>query len=889
MKKIILIILLTVCITKLYGQNDVVKESISANFAKQLLEFPQEKIYLHTDKPYYISGEKIFFRAFLLDAFSHKELILSRYVYVELINPIDSVVQRVKIRPDMDNLFHGAISIPEDLTQGNYKIRAYTQYMSNQGENSFFTKSVYISDPYVLSAKIESNFQFIEDGKVNASFRFFDTKIQEVIRPQSINMRLNQEQPFTAKLDREGWINVRLNLNDKATKRALYIELINDKSVLKQYVRIPYPESLFDVSFYPEGGHIIAEQTTSIAFKAVNSGGAALDITGEVVDSKGNKIAEIKTFHDGMGDFLIIPEPDEHYQAICRYGNKALKFDLPKVQTNTYALKTVDRDNKIRIAVNKYKSASYPELYLMIHSGGLVFYIDAWNLSNEYISFDKSIFPTGISHIVLLTKDLQIVSERLFFVMNDDLGIAEFKTQKNSYQKRGHIQAEVNLRDFDQYALKGNFSIAVTNDNEVITDTTLSIFSGIIINSELRGNIENPEYYFQKGNKNAEKAADLLMKTHGWTRYAIPNVVRGDFSYPVIPFEESQKISGTVKSGLLSNLAKNFNVTLISLDADFLDVAETDDKGRYTFDSFEFPDSTAYIVQALNAKGKGQAMTELYLDTDTFPGIHAAWIVPVIQEENESPLLADYIAKANLHYTYENGVRTVNLPEVQIKARKENQYKTFIPYIASHTLTAEQIERSGAVEIKNLLSRFPGVFTFGNSLQLQIRGNKYAPLLLIDGMQFISNTEDGEDLMDLLSTININDVGQIDLITLGSQLIRFGPNGAAGVISIFTKSGAGVVTDIPYDNVKRTRPLGYQTPVEFYSPKYDSQESINDPKPDLRTTIYWKPNAITNDEGNIKLDFYTADDPATYSVIIEGISDEGNLIHYHGKSVITVK
>jgi len=74
-------------------------------------------------------------------------------------------------------------------------------------------------------------------------------------------------------------------------------------------------------------------------------------------------------------------------------------------------------------------------------------------------------------------------------------------------------------------------------------------------------------------------------------------------------------------------------------------------------------------------------------------------------------------------------------------------------------------------------------------------------------------------------------------------------------------------------------PLGYQLPIEFYSPKYDTQEKINDPKPDLRTTIYWKPNVITDDEGNAKLDFYTADDPAAYSVIIEGVSDDGKLIH----------
>ena len=51
----------------------------------------------------------------------------------------------------------------------------------------------------------------------------------------------------------------------------------------------------------------------------------------------------------------------------------------------------------------------------------------------------------------------------------------------------------------------------------------------------------------------------------------------------------------------------------------------------------------------------------------------------------------------------------------------------------------------------------------------------------------------------------------------------------------------------------------------------------------------YKPNVITDAEGNVELDFYTADDPATYSVIIEGMSNDGKLFHYHGNSVIKVE
>ena len=884
MKKIALIIFLTICITKLYGQDEAFKDIISFNMTKQLMVFPHEKIYLHTDKPYYITGEKIYFRAFLLDAFSNQTVIASRYVYVELINPADSVVKRVKIKPDEDYLFHGAIHLPEDLTVGNYKIRAYTQYMQNQYESSFFYKYVKISDPQILSIQPETDFQFTEDGRINVSLRFIEVKTNEILKPQSVNLRLNKERPFTNRPDRDGWFRFRLNIPEKVNNRALYVETLINNRIFKQYLRIPYPENDFDVSFYPEGGHIIAGQLSNVAFKAVNSGGAAIDIDGNVVDSKGNIVADFKTYHEGMGFFFITPSVNETYHAVCRYGNITLKFDLPEIKTDAYAIKTANMLNNLLIAINKNNSNFYPELYLLIHSRGMVCYNNKWDFSKEFITFDKTTFPSGVNHILLLTKDLQIISERLVFINNDDNVTAEFTTQKDSYKKREHIQAGIKLKNTGQQALKGNFSIVITNDNVVLTDTTSGILSEILLRSELKGHIENPEFYFQKGNRDAENAADLLMKTHGWTRYAIPDVIRGELTYPKISFEKSQNISGIVKSGLLSKPAKDFKVSLISLDAGFFDVENTNDNGLYSFTNFEFPDSSKFVIQALNSKGKGAQMTELYVDDEKFPKINLTLIEPLIKHENTNPQLLDYVVKADLHYTYENGMRMINLPEVNITAFREDKRKYKSNYYSSpdFSFSEEDIESSGA-NIMNLFYRVPGVRVIGDNIS--IRGARGAPLVVIDDVPY--TLDEGENLASFLSQFSFN-IGQLDVLKDIGNLAIFGSRGGNGVIVIHTKKGEIGTSPTRY-NLKQVIPLGYQMPVEFYSPKYDSQESINDPNPDFRTTIYWKPNVITDDEGNVKLDFYTADDPATYSVIIEGICDDGKLIHYRGNSIITVR
>ena len=76
----------------------------------QLEVYPQEKIHLHTDRDYYVPGEKIWFKAYVVDAHSHLHPTYSQYVYVELISPVDTLVKRVMIK-QTDGLFYGHLPL----------------------------------------------------------------------------------------------------------------------------------------------------------------------------------------------------------------------------------------------------------------------------------------------------------------------------------------------------------------------------------------------------------------------------------------------------------------------------------------------------------------------------------------------------------------------------------------------------------------------------------------------------------------------------------------------------------------------------------------------------------------------------------------------------------
>ena len=125
---------------------------------------PQEQIYVHTDKPYYVPGDTVWFRAHLVDAVTHTPISRSRYVFVELHDQQpDTLVQRIIVKCDSDGVFANALVLPHDMHGGSYTLAAYTQWMRNFPAERFFYKELLVvgntslpsteSDPYGLRVR----------------------------------------------------------------------------------------------------------------------------------------------------------------------------------------------------------------------------------------------------------------------------------------------------------------------------------------------------------------------------------------------------------------------------------------------------------------------------------------------------------------------------------------------------------------------------------------------------------------------------------------------------------------------------------------------------------------------------------------------------------------
>jgi hypothetical protein len=138
---------------------------------------PQEKLYVHLDKPFYAAGENVWFKAYLMEGSLHSLDSQSRVVYVELIDASKTVFKRQMLYA-AGGLTFGDFQLPDTLQEGNYAVRAYTNYMKNIGEDFFFIKEFPVLNPLRKLPKSKTAFaadslelQFFSGGWKSCSLR----------------------------------------------------------------------------------------------------------------------------------------------------------------------------------------------------------------------------------------------------------------------------------------------------------------------------------------------------------------------------------------------------------------------------------------------------------------------------------------------------------------------------------------------------------------------------------------------------------------------------------------------------------------------------------------------------------------------------------------------
>ena len=103
----------------------------------------QEKLYVHTDKEFYLSGEICWFKLYVVNATTHRPMDLSKVAYLEWLDKDNKPIVQAKAGLSK-GYGDGSAYLPLTLRSGTYKLRAYTSWMKNYGTSWFFEKTVTI-------------------------------------------------------------------------------------------------------------------------------------------------------------------------------------------------------------------------------------------------------------------------------------------------------------------------------------------------------------------------------------------------------------------------------------------------------------------------------------------------------------------------------------------------------------------------------------------------------------------------------------------------------------------------------------------------------------------------------------------------------------------------
>ena len=837
-------------------------DTLFSRMERQALLYPMEKVHLHTDRGTYVAGETVWVKAYVVDGITHLPSRRSRYVYVALQNPFGEVVSRVCLRPDSSGSIHGNLVLPDDLAKGDYTLTAYTRYMQNQDEDYFFRKRIHVSSVMNNAIRLETK---VRGSHLDILFRNPVTGEVKDIRHCVTRVSSGE-----------------INVQRKDSGYSVKFHDSGDKVLLVQAGNYQEFVSLdtkpdFDVSFLPEGGHLVSGTMNRVAFKSLNSQGQGESVRGTVRDDRDSVLLRFESLHRGMGTFPFIPSSGKEYRVICENSSGRIKeFTLPS-STSDYGLQVNEARGKYFAKVLRSPDTSgLSPAYLLVHQQGWPVEVHRYVPDTDVYTFDSGKLSSGTASFLLVSSTGQVLNERMVFVHSALPAVARLVPDRTDYGRREKVVLTLDVTGASGHSWTGDASLSVVDNHDLVPDSLSSILSTLLLESDLRGSIECPAWYFRGGNDSFRRQAlDVLMMTQGWRRYRLEDAFSGIYSSPVLQPESGMSLEGKVSRRVSRKPVPNSRIQLMIPALGITEEGVTGPDGRFRFDNFEYPDSTVYWVNAYSDKGKDNVVLDL---DSVVPPAFVKVLPPMLDNAGAgiSPKgLSEYLSKSDVRMTRENGIRHIFLDEVIITASKyvpKTEYETII---GAKSIKEDKINQSGVNELLPFLRQQYAAINWiekNGFIMLTIRGE---PATVIFDGSYCRAYDVGSH--NILQYAYLRDVAQIDIINHPFSL-SYDPLAGGGIVAITTKTGLGTGGAKWHPtNLKRIMPLGFQPPVEFYVPRYELTADKEKQDPDLRTTIHWQPHLEVKN-GKATVEFYTADGPVDYSVVIEGVGEDGSLL-----------
>ena len=431
----------------------------------------QEKVYVHTDNECYFVGDTLWYKAYVVRADDLRPTDMSRLLYVELLSPDGLLVERQTIIVSPTGYTCGQFALRDSLYSGYYELRAYTRWMLNFNVRHHRYRR-------------DDTWAFYNRQMAADYFRVWDGLYSRVL-------------PIYSKPSEPG---------DYDTRRMYQ----------RPKTRLPrQKKDDLQVTFYPEGGHLIAGVENRVAFEVTDQHGEAVSIKGTVAADDVSPVG-ISTEYMGRGSFLVTPG-SKRLKASFHWRGKEWTAKLPEAEEQGAAIR-LDDNGQLTIETRGLPQDKDFGLSVMCR-GRLVHFQNSSSLPSRISLYTDSL-PTGVNELTFFDSDGRIWADRLFFVNRhdyDSLLITSDIAPTRTYSPYERASVQVRLAGV---TAPTTFSLSIhdTNTDEPSYDDG-NLMTDLLLSSDLRGFVASPAHYFEADDAMHRRHLDLLMMVQGWRKY----------------------------------------------------------------------------------------------------------------------------------------------------------------------------------------------------------------------------------------------------------------------------------------------------------------------------------------------------------------------------------
>jgi len=853
--------------------------------------YTKEKVYVHTDHVFYKPGDVLYFKMYLVKGKDQTPSAQSSIAFTELISPSGTIVKKLTLKVT-DGYTEGSFDLDENAPGGIYKLKAYTSWMQNETDSTFFVKEITLQKYIAPRILMKLDFPLKGYGagdQVTADFSvrsLTDEPLNFYPADFTVSIDGKVQERGTFNTDQKGKYQLQFRLPKKiiSTDGLLNISIQYDGYTENISRSIPIVLNKIDLQFMPEGGTLVNGLLHTIAFKAINEFGKPVDIAGYITGKNGDTVARYESLKFGMGTFTLQPAQGDFYTAhITKPANISQAFLLPTADIKGMSMAMKEENKKLLLLL---QSTYRRTIQVTAQCKGIDKWTERFELAEgaTTIEINKDLFPAGIAQFTVYDETGRPVAERLYFMNTDKKLKLAITPDKQQYQPREKVSLLLQTTDVNNQPVPSNLSLSVIDDKlwTMADDKQHNILSWLLLGSELKGKIEEPAFYFKQDEPKAGEALDLLMLTHGYRYYDfIPYVLeQGKLRFTG---DLEDMVSGHVTNQKGERIpAKIYLVNPVTGSKAIY--ALTGKDGLFFFSNLEPRVNYNIIAQSLTPRERINIhITQQGLGQDPF--------------KETSLLKKNGSGKDDWTALYKPGFKPKSISE----QRPAEEEKVFggrqalnEVVVVGYGLQTQKRAMSSSINIvraseltsinsisNTLASKASGVSVQttanpGSGGFLRIRGagstmGYMEPLYIINGVP----------VEKLDPSLNMNDIASLEVYKDAAATALYGSRAANGVIVINerrTPNNGKLKLDFSpkyYFATKYFTTTGtVYTPVKkFYAPLYETTDT--ELRNDFRETIYWNPVVQTDEQGQATVTFYNSDATTTFRAVAEGTGYNG--------------